>query len=320
MIKMILKRIFQLIPVLLITMSMTFVITRVLPGNPAVSILGPQATAEDIAKMEEEMGLHDPMPVQYINYMKRILTGDLGTSYRYNRPVADLIFEKLPNTLQIALASLIIALLIGVPVGIISAVKQYSAFDYISMIAALIGVSMPSFWLGLMLVLIFSVNLGWFPTMGMGAISNGIGDVISHLLLPSLCLSFGSMANFARISRSSMLEVIDQDYMKAVRAKGIRENVVIIKHGLKNALPPIVTVLGMRIAALMTGAIMIETIFSWPGIGRLIVDAINNNDFEMIQGTVLFMAILYVTVNLVVDIIYLYINPKVSYESERRAG
>ena len=320
MIKMILKRIFQLIPVLLITMSMTFVITRVLPGNPAVSILGPQATAEDIAKMEEEMGLHDPMPVQYINYMKRILTGDLGTSYRYNRPVADLIFEKLPNTLQIALASLIIALLIGVPVGIISAVKQYSAFDYISMIAALIGVSMPSFWLGLMLVLIFSVNLGWFPTMGMGAISNGIGDVISHLFLPSLCLSFGSMANFARISRSSMLEVIDHVYMKAVRAKGIRENVVIIKHGLKNALPPIVTVLGMRIAALMTGAIMIETIFSWPGIGRLIVDAINNNDFEMIQGTVLFMAILYVTVNLVVDIIYLYINPKVSYESERRAG
>ena len=320
MIKMILKRIFQLIPVLLITMSMTFVITRVLPGNPAVSILGPQATAEDIAKMEEEMGLHDPMPVQYINYMKKILTGDLGTSYRYNRPVADLIFEKLPNTLQIALASLIIALLIGVPVGIISAVKQYSVFDYISMIAALIGVSMPSFWLGLMLVLIFSVNLGWFPTMGMGAISNGIGDVISHLFLPSLCLSFGSMANFARISRSSMLEVIDQDYMKAVRAKGIRENVVIIKHGLKNALPPIVTVLGMRIAALMTGAIMIETIFSWPGIGRLIVDAINNNDFEMIQGTVLFMAILYVTVNLVVDIIYLYINPKVSYESERRAG
>lgn len=156
--------------------------------------------------------------------------------------------------------------------------------------------------------------------MGMGVISNGIGDVISHLFLPSLCLSFGSMANFARISRSSMLEVIDQDYMKAVRAKGIRENVVIIKHGLKNALPPIVTVLGMRIAALMTGAIMIETIFSWPGIGRLIVDAINNNDFEMIQGTVLFMAILYVTVNLVVDIIYLYINPKVSYESERRAG
>ncbi|MFR8719057.1 MAG: ABC transporter permease [Coprococcus comes] len=320
MIKMILKRIFQLIPVLLITMSMTFVITRVLPGNPAVSILSPQATVEDIAKMEEEMGLHDPMPVQYINYMKRILTGDLGTSYRYNRPVADLIFEKLPNTLQIALASLIIALLIGVPVGIISAVKQYSLFDYISMIAALIGVSMPSFWLGLMLVLIFSVNLGWFPTMGMGVISNGIGDVISHLFLPSLCLSFGSMANFARISRSSMLEVIDQDYMKAVRAKGIRENVVIIKHGLKNALPPIVTVLGMRIAALMTGAIMIETIFSWPGIGRLIVDAINNNDFEMIQGTVLFMAILYVTVNLVVDIIYLYINPKVSYESERRAG
>lgn len=320
MFKMIVKRILQLIPVLLITMSITFVITRVLPGNPAVSILGPQASPEDIAKMEEEMGLNDPMPVQYINYMAGVLTGDLGTSYRYNRPVAELIMEKIPNTLQLAATSLIIALLIGIPVGIISACKQYSIFDYVSMIAALVGVSMPSFWLGLMLVLIFSVNLGWFPTMGMGDLANGIGDVLSHLFLPALCLSFGSMANFARISRSSMLEVIDQDYMKAVRAKGIAEWKVIIKHGLKNALPPIVTVLGMRISALMTGAIMIETIFSWPGIGRLIVDAINNNDFEMIQGTVLFMAILYVTVNLIVDIVYLYINPKVSYESERRAG
>lgn len=320
MLKMILKRILQLIPVLLITMSITFVITRVLPGNPAVSILGPQASAEDIAKMEEEMGLNDPMPVQYVKYMSGVLTGDLGTSYRYNRPVAELIMEKIPNTLQLAVTSLVLALLIGVPLGIISAVKQYSFFDYAAMIIALIGVSMPAFWLGLMLVLVFSVKLGWFATMGMGSLANGFGDVLSHLFLPALCLSFGSMANFARISRSSMLEVIDQDYMKAVRAKGIRESIVILKHGLKNALPPIVTVLGMRISALMTGAIMIETIFAWPGIGRLIVDAINNNDFEMIQGTVLFMAILYVTVNLIVDIIYLYINPKVSYESERRAG
>lgn len=320
MLKMILKRILQLIPVLLITMSITFVITRVLPGNPAVSILGPQASAEDIEKMEEEMGLNDPFPVQYVNYIGGVLTGDLGTSYRYNQPVAGLILEKLPNTLQLALSSLLIALLIGIPVGIISAVKQYSVFDYVAMITALVGVSMPTFWLGLMLVLVFSVNLGWFPTMGMGSLSNGLGDFLSHLFLPALCLSFGSMANFARISRSSMLEVINQDYMKAVRAKGIREWVVIMKHGLKNALPPIVTVLGMRIASLMTGAIMIETIFSWPGIGRLIVDAINNNDFEMIQGTVLFMAVLYVGVNLIVDIAYLYINPKVSYESERRGG
>ena len=188
------------------------------------------------------------------------------------------------------------------------------------MITALIGVSMPNFWLGLMLVLAFSVNLGWFPVLGMGSLANGLGDVISHSFLPAVCLSFGSMANFARISRSSMLEVIDQDYMKAVRAKGIREWIVIIKHGFKNAMPPIVTVLGMRISSLMTGAIMVETIFSWPGIGRLIVEAINNNDYEMIQGSVLFMAVLYVLVNLAVDIVYLYINPKVSYASERRGG
>ncbi len=320
MLKIILKRVLQLIPVLLITMSITFVITRVLPGNPAVSILGPQASAEDIAKMEEEMGLNDPLAVQYVHYITGCATGDLGTSYRYNQPVAKLIMEKLPNTLILAMSSLVIALLIGIPVGIISAVKQYSAFDYVAMILALIGVSMPTFWLGLMMVLVFSVRLGVFPTMGMGSMANGLGDVVSHLFLPALCLSFGSMANFARISRSSMLEVIDQDYMKAVRAKGIREWIVILKHGLKNALPPIVTVLGMRISSLMTGAIMVETIFSWPGIGRLIVDAINNNDYEMIQGSVLFMAILYVAVNLAVDIAYLYINPKVSYESERRAG
>lgn len=320
MIKIIVKRVLQLIPVLLITMSITFVITRVIPGNPAVSILGPQATAEDIAKMEERMGLNDPLPVQYINYIAGVFTGDLGTSYRYNQPVAGLILEKLPNTLVLALSSLVIALLIGVPVGILSAVKQYSIFDYTAMITALIGVSMPNFWLGLMLVLAFSVNLGWFPVLGMGSLANGLGDVISHIFLPAVCLSFGSMANFARISRSSMLEVIDQDYMKAVRAKGIREWVVIIKHGFKNAMPPIVTVLGMRISSLMTGAIMVETIFSWPGIGRLIVEAINNNDYEMIQGSVLFMAVLYVLVNLAVDIVYLYINPKVSYASERRGG
>ena len=320
MLKMIVKRILQLIPVLLITMTITFVITRVLPGNPAVTILGPQATPEAIEAMEEEMGLNDPMPVQYINYIKGIVTGDIGTSYRYNRPVAELLLEKLPNTLSLAMTSLFIALIIGIPVGILSAIKQYSIFDYVAMFLALVGVSVPAFWLGLMLVLVFSVNLGWLPTMGMGSMANGIGDVITHLILPAFCLSTGSMANFARISRSSMLEVIDQDYMKAVRAKGIRETVVIMKHGFKNALPPIVTVLGMRISALMTGAIMIETIFSWPGIGRLIVDAINNNDFELIQGTVLFMAILYVFVNLLVDIAYLYLNPKVSYESERRAG
>ena len=320
MIKIIVKRVLQLIPVLLITMSITFVITRVIPGNPAVSILGPQATAEDIAKMEERMGLNDPLPVQYINYIAGVFTGDLGTSYRYNQPVAGLILEKLPNTLMLALSSLVIALIIGVPVGILSAVKQYSIFDYTAMITALIGVSMPNFWLGLMLVLAFSVNLGWFPVLGMGSLANGLGDVISHIFLPAVCLSFGSMANFARISRSSMLEVIDQDYMKAVRAKGIREWIVIIKHGFKNAMPPIVTVLGMRISSLMTGAIMVETIFSWPGIGRLIVEAINNNDYEMIQGSVLFMAVLYVLVNLAVDIVYLYINPKVSYASERRGG
>ncbi len=316
MLKIILKRILQLIPVLLIVVTIVFTVTRLIPGNPAMIILGPQASVEAVEKLTEELGLNKSIPEQFIMYLNGILHGDFGTSYRYNQPVLTLLLEKLPNTLYLAVASIVIALLVGIPVGIISAVKQYSAFDYTAMFAALVGVSIPSFWLGLMLVLVFCVNLGWLPSIGMGDMANGLWDVLSHLILPAFCLSTGSMANFARITRSSMLEVINQDYIKSVRAKGIREWKVILKHALKNAMPPIVTVIGMRFSFLMGGAILVETIFTWPGMGRLIVEAIGNKDYAVIQGCVLFMAIFYVLINLVVDIIYLYLNPKISYETE----
>ncbi|WP_461811218.1 nickel ABC transporter permease [Faecalimonas sp.] len=316
MLKIILKRILQLIPVLFIVIAIVFTVTRLIPGNPAMIILGPQASVEAVEKLTEELGLNESIPKQFAMYLGGVLKGDFGTSYRYNQPVLDLLLEKLPNTLYLTVASIIIALLIGIPVGIISAVKQYSIFDYTAMFGALIGVSIPSFWLGLMLVLIFSVNLGWLPSIGMGEMANGIGDMLKHLILPAFCLSTGSMAEFARITRSSMLEVINQDYIKAVRAKGIKENKVIIKHALKNAMPPIITVIGMRFSFLMGGAILVETIFTWPGMGRLIVDAIGNKDYAVIQGCVLFMAIFYVLINLIVDIIYTYLNPKVSYENE----
>lgn len=316
MLKIILKRVLQLLPVLFIVVTIVFTVTRLIPGNPAMIILGPQASVEAVDKLTEELGLNKSIPEQFIMYLNGVLHGDFGTSYRYNQPVLNLLLEKLPNTLYLSVASIILALLIGIPVGMVSAVKQYSVFDYTAMFGALIGVSIPSFWLGIMLVLLFCVNLGWLPSIGMGDMANGLGDMIKHLILPAFCLSTGSMANFARITRSSMLEVVNQDYVKAVRAKGIKESKVIMKHALKNAMPPIVTVIGMRFSFLMGGAILVETIFSWPGMGRLIVEAIGNKDYAVIQGCVLFMAIFYVLINLIVDIIYLYLNPKVSYESE----
>ena len=316
MLKTILKRILQSIPTLLIVITITFVLTRMIPGNPARTILGPQASAQDIAEMEIKLGLNKSKLEQYADYMIGILHGDFGTSYVYNRPVTSLIAERIPNTLVITLTSLVIAIFIGVGIGVLSAIKQYSILDYIFMILALVGVSMPIFWLGLMLVNLFSVQLGWLPALGMGSMSKGIGDVISHMVLPCFCLATIPTATFARITRSSMLEVIHSDSIKALRARGIKENSIIWKHALKNALPPIVTVLGLQLASAFTGAILTESIFSWPGMGTMIVSAIDNRDYMLIQGTVLFIAVVFVVVNLLVDVVYMIINPRVSYDSK----
>ncbi len=317
MIKTIFQRIIQLIPILLIVATIVFVITRMIPGNPAATILGPQAPKEAVDALTIELGLDKSMPEQYIKYMSDVIRGDFGKSYHYNQSVMELIIERFPNTVILAVISLVLATIVAIPIGIISATKQYSIFDYVSMIFALVGVSMPIFWLGLMLVLIFSVNLGWLPSFGMGSIENGIWDVVSHLILPCICLATIPAATFARITRSSMLDVIKQDYIKSLQSKGLKDRVVIWKHGLKNALPPIVTVMGLQISVSLAGAILTETIFSWPGMGRMIVDAIENRDYALIQGTVLFIAFLFVFVNLVIDIIYLYINPKINYSGDR---
>ena len=301
--KTILKRILQTIPVLFVVVTITFVLTRMIPGDPAAQMLGPQASPDAIATMRVKMGLDEPMLTQYINYLVGILHGNFGYSYSYSGPVMPIILSRLPSTLSITLTGLVLALLVGVPIGVVSAVKQNTIFDYVFMVLALVGVSMPIFWLGLMLVLTFSVNLGWLPAMGMGAMSKGVWDVISHMILPCF-----------RITRSSMLETINGEYIKALRARGIKESKIIWKHALKNALPPIVTVLGLQLASAFAGAILTETIFSWPGLGTLIVNAVNGRDYSLIQGVVLFSAVVFVFVNLVVDIVYMVINPKVNYE------
>ncbi len=312
MLKLIIKRLIDLIPTFFVVATTVFIITRLIPGDPAAIMLGPQASVEDINQLHEKLGLNDPMYLQFLHYLGDLLTGDLGTSLSYNQSVLSLILERFPNTLLLAGFALVIALVIGIPAGIISATKQYSAWDYGVMIFSLIGVSMPIFWLGVMLVLLFSVGLGWLPSTGMGSWSDGAMDVLKHLILPGIALSTIPMATFARITRSSMLEVVKQDYIKTARAKGLLEFVVIWKHALKNALTPLLTVLGMQISMLLGGAVLTETIFSWPGMGRLVVDAIEHRDFMVVQGTVLFIAVIFVLVNLFVDILYTVVNPRVN--------
>lgn len=314
MLKTIWKRFLQSIITLFLVVTFTFVLTRMIPGDPAMTMLGPQADVESVEKLREELGLNKSIGEQYIMYMKDVVKGDFGKSYLHNKDVMQIIIERIPNTLILTLTSMAIALVIGMLAGMISAIKQYSAVDYIATILALIGVSVPIFWMGLMLVRVFSVNLGWLPATGMGDMAKGAWDVVSHMILPCFCLATVPMATFTRITRSSMLEVINSDYVKSLRARGLKEKVVIWKHALKNALPPIVTVLGLQIASAFTGAILTESIFSWPGMGTMIVTAINNRDYALIQGFVLFVAIVYVVINLIVDIVYTLINPRVTLE------
>lgn len=309
MLKYTLKRLVQLIPTLFIVVLIVFIITRVIPGDPAAVMLGPQASVEDVESLREELGLNESMWTQLGGYLKGLIKGDLGDSYYYNEPVSDIIAERFPATLILSVSSMLISLLVGIPIGVISATKQYSKFDYITMILALIGISMPVFWLALMLVLIFSVNLGWLPSVGMG--SEGFVDIIKHLILPSISLAVISAGVFARFTRSSMLDIIKEDYIKTANAKGLKQKIVVWKHAFKNALPPIITIVGIQFSSLLSGAILTETIFSWPGMGKLIVDAIEKRDYSLVQGGVIFVAFVYVIINLIVDISYALLNPKV---------
>ena len=311
--KYIVRRIISLIPVLFFVSVIVFTITRIIPGDPAAVMLGETATQEAVERLRESLGLNDPLPVQYSHFLGDLLRGHLGDSPAYNKPVTELIARTLPNTLLLGITAIFLALLIAVPIGILSAWKQNSLIDYLSMLISLVGVSMPVYWLGMMLVYAFAVRINIFPAIGMGSLSEGFLDVVIHLTLPAICLATIPMANFARITRSSMLEVIRQDYIRTARAKGLKESVVIWKHGLKNALIPILTVIGMQISMMLSGAVLTETIFSWPGMGRLIVDAIEKRDFVVVQGTIMFLAFAFVIITLIVDILYALVSPKIRF-------
>ncbi|MCD8574282.1 MAG: ABC transporter permease [Erysipelotrichaceae bacterium] len=304
MIKYILRRILLVIPVMLGVSFLVFTMIHFTPGDPVITILGETASQESIDQLREELGLNDPFLVQYFNYVRNIVVDqDMGRSYVTNRPVANEIIAKFPNTLRLALLGVLVSVSIGVPLGILSAVKQYTWIDNVAMFFALIGVSMPIFWQGILLILLFSVVLGVLPSSGF--------NTVQQMILPALTLGTGSAAIVARMTRSSMLEVYRQDYIRTARSKGLREFMVVTRHALRNTLIPVVTIIGLQFGFLLGGAIVTETIFSIPGVGRLMVDAIRQRDMLVVQGGVLFIAFTFSIVNLGVDVLYGFIDPKI---------
>ncbi len=301
------RRLLSTIPVLFGVLLLVFSMLHLVPGDPVKMMLGEfGASPAQIAKLKSQLHLDEPLPEQFGRYVWDAAHGDLGRSIRSNKPVTQEIRDNLPSTLQLALCGLLVAGLIGIPLGVLAAVKQYSILDAGSMLVALIGISMPSFWLGLLLIFAFSLKFRLFPATG--------GGDLRHLVLPAVTLGLGASAIIARLTRSSMLEVLRHEYVTTARAKGLRESRVIIRHALKNALIPVVTIFGLQFGQLLAGTVVIETVFGRPGIGRLIVDAILNKDFPLVQGIVLVVAISYVVVNLIVDLLYAFLDPRIRYD------
>lgn len=313
MINLIISRFFQLILLLLGISFIVFMSMHLAPGDPATIIGGPTATESDLAAIRAELGLNQPVLLQYWNYMTGVVQGDLGYSFQNNQAVTDAIITRFPQTLNLAIASMIVAILIGVPAGIISAIKQNTWFDYSSTTIALAGISIPNFWLGAMLILVFSVQLQWFPVGGLSAPFWTL-EGIRQLILPAITLGTASAAMIARMSRSAMLEVKRMDYIKTAKAKGVNNSSVIWVHALKNAMIPVITVIGLNFGFLLGGTIIVEQVFAINGVGRLMIDAIAARDFPIVQGTVLLVSTLFVVVNLLVDIIYAFIDPRISYD------
>jgi peptide/nickel transport system permease protein len=304
MFKYIFKRVLMLVPVLIGVTFIVFSMLYITPGDPARMVLGEQAPQESVDELRQEMGLNDPFFVQFGRYVyKAVVHGDIGRSYITKRPVVQEIWAAFPVTLKLSAIAMVIAMIVGIPCGIVSAIKQYSLFDNAVTIFAMIGISMPVFWLGILLILLFSVRLGWVPPSGF--------DSVSTMILPALTLGAQSVAIITRMTRSSMLEVIRQDYIRTVRAKGQRERVVIWKHALGNALIPVVTISGIQFGILLGGAVLTELIFSIPGVGRLMVESIKMRDFPVVQGGVLFIAVAFCVVNLLVDLVYAWLDPRI---------
>ena len=332
--RLIVRRLLFLILVLFGLSLITFGLSRVIPGDPARLVAGPRSSAESVAKIREQYGFDDPLPQQYVRYMKGILTLDLGDSTSTRRPVTEDLRQYLPATAELAFAAFVLSLVVGLPLGVLSAVRPNSIIDNVGRLVSISGLAMPSFWLALMLQFLFFSKLGWLPDgqrLPIGVDPPGQittfytvdallhGDLhlfwvaSKHLLLPATVLGYGSLAVVTRMVRGGMLEILGQDYVRTARAKGLAERAVIVRHALKNALLPTLTVVGLQIGILLSGAVLVEIVFSWPGLGRYAVTGVNQFDYNAIMGTTLLIALIYVLVNLVVDVLYVVIDPRISY-------
>lgn len=318
----IIRRFLIIIPLLIGISFITFSILRVAPGDPITTLYGaanPQVPQYVLERIKVKMGLDKPLWMQYIIWLKGMITGNFGFSYVNGKPVIELIKARIWNTMKLALSSLLFSVGLSVLLGSISAIKRGSIFDYVCSIGSLFGISMPSYWIGLIAILIFSLRLGWFPTIGVRTLGANLSaterivDEISHMVLPTVILGLGSLAFQTRLMRASMLQILGQDYIRTARAKGLKERKVIYKHVLRNALLPVVTLVGLQIGFIMSGSVLVETIFAWPGIGRLIIEAAKSRDYSVIMGINMIISTMVLFANLFTDIIYAYLDPRIKY-------
>lgn len=300
------RRLVLTVPVLIGVATLVFALLHLVPGDPAQVMLGESAAQSDVDELRARLGLDRPLPTQYAVFIGGLVRGDFGTSFRYNTPVFDEIAQRLPHTIDLALAAMSVAILLAIPLGIVGALYRGRAIDQAAMTVSLVGISMPNFWLGPLLAIVFAVSLGWLPV-------SGTGDW-RHLVLPAVTLGAALSAILARMTRASLIEELRELYVLAARARGLSQTRAVLKHALRNSLIPVVTILGLQFGAVLTGTIITETIFSWPGIGRLLIQAINFRDYPLVQGCILFIATTYVLVNLLVDLAYGWLDPRIRYE------
>jgi peptide/nickel transport system permease protein len=312
MLDFIIRRLAMAVPVLIGASIVIFLLIRLVPGDPAIAIAGPDASDEDLTQIRESMSLNDPIYVQYWTYISRAVQGDLGHSYYYKKDIMDMIRRTLPATLELSFVALIVSLALAIPAGVISAVRRNSWIDHGSMLVAVLGVSIPVFWLATMLIYVFAVRLKWLPASGRGGTLFSTSGV-EHIVLPAISLGAIMMASTTRLTRGSMLEVLNDDYVRTARAKGLRERAVIVRHALRNAMIPVTTNVGLQIGSLLAGSFLTETVFAWPGIGRLSVDAMYRRDYPLVQGTLLLVVTGFILVNLLVDVLYVVLDPRIRH-------
>jgi peptide/nickel transport system permease protein len=306
MLRYLVRRLLLTIPVLLGVATLVFALIHLVPGDPAQSMLGEGASVEDVAKLSHSLGLDRPLLVQYKSFLTGLVRGDLGSSFRYGTPVTREIRDRLYRTMQLAAAAMTVAILFAIPLGIVAAVFRGTAIDHAAMTLALVGISMPNFWLGPLLAILFAVYLGWLPVAGTGT--------IWHLVLPAVTLGVALAAILARMTRASLLEELRELYVLAARARGLSRLRAVVRHAFRNSLIPVVTIVGLQFGAVLTGTIITETIFAWPGVGRLLIQAINFRDYPLVQGCILFISLTYVVMNLLTDLTYGFLDPRIRYD------